>query len=750
MSNLENENRRIGESDASEKSLGMIVASDTHENAETVLTTVPATHDPKALDAHVKAGHELIPINGKMPVEKGWRRTTPLSLDNAKARFAVGSNIGVRLRDTDLVIDVDPRHFAENDQPLDRLKADFSLPETPFVRTGGGGLHLYLRKPVDVLIVNALTEYAGIEFKSLGRQVVAAGSIHPDSGKPYSHDDDPLAVSLAEAPEAPTAFLDAIKKPSVSSSDNSFGEIEAERLGELLEMIDVTSYQEQTKWCDLMMACHHATGGSGVEEFIAWSVSDPEYSDHREKIIQRWNSLDNKPGAIAIATLIDALPKDKRREIIESIGRVSPTDDFPNDDVEVDSESSFSGWDEWVFVASAMQFIRREDGVKYRTDQWKALYGGLHPDGEILSAVWKSIIPIKKFEALVYLPEAPEFPYGENTGFYNIWRKSGVEAKFGDVKPFLDHMDFLFPNEADCELVFDYLALLTQKPADKIHFALLIRGAQGTGKSWIGNLMELIIGKPNVVRPSNDEVISKWTRWMEGSQLAVVEELMTLGRLVVANRLKPVITDSTIRIEEKNCSIYSIPNKLNFLCFTNHEDALKIEHGDRRWLVVFSPAVKQDAAYYERLFGYLAEGGAAYVKHWLLQRQVVLNGHGVAPPTSSKETMRRSSMGDAESYLLELFEGVEAPFDFDLVRVDDLIQVVPAKLVGRSNLRVRLAKFLKEELGAVNHTRYTKGDAKRPSYQLWSLRNHEVWEGIGAAGRIDAYVAHYAIDLAVD
>ena len=99
-----------------------------------------------------------------------------------------------------------------------------------------------------------------------------------------------------------------------------------------------------------------------------------------------------------------------------------------------------------------------------------------------------------------------------------------------------------------------------------------------------------------------------------------------------------------IRIEEKNCSLYSIPNHLNFICFTVHEDALKIEHGDRRWLVVFSPAVKTEAAYYERLFGYLENGGAAFVKHFLLHRQIVLNGQGVAPATSGKETMRRMSM----------------------------------------------------------------------------------------------------------
>jgi hypothetical protein len=717
------------------------------EDAAVLASETPSKHDPDALDAHASAGHDLIPITGKAPTEKGWRRASPLSLDRAKGRMTRGGNIGIRLRGADLVVDVDPRHFAAGDDPLARLTADFGLPEAPFVKTGGGGLHLYLRKPVDAEIVNGLPNYEGIEFKSFGRQVVAAGSIHPETGKPYGLDDDPLAMLLSEAPEAPTALLVAIGKPSAASSSDCFGELEPERLAEWLGWIDVSEYRDETKWRELMMSCHQATGGGGIDEFVTWSTSDPDYAGDGDKIRQRWNSLDNKPGAITIKTLIAALPAERRREAIESLGRVSAEDDFPEDVEGQPSSTPLANvWDGWVFVAEAMQFIRREDGRKYRTDQWKALYGGLYPDGEILGAVWKARIPIRKFEALVYLPEAPEFPDGETGGRYNIWRKSGVEARLGDVKPFLEHMAFLFPDEGDRDLVLDYLALLTQKPADKIHFALLVRGSQGTGKSWIGNLMERIVGRPNTVRPSNDEVISKWTRWMEGAQLAVVEELMTLGRLEVANRLKPVITDPTIRIEEKNCSIYSIPNKLNFLCFTNHEDALKIEHGDRRWLVVFSPAVKKDAAHYERLFGYLENGGAAFVKHWLLQRRIVLNGHGVAPATSGKETMRRMSMGDAESYLLDLYESNEAPFDFDLVRVDDLVSAVPVKLAGRSSLRSRLAKFLKEEIGAVAHTRHTKQHANRPPWQLWSLRNHEVWDNIGAAGRIDAYVARYAID----
>ena len=96
---------------------------------------------------------------------------------------------------------------------------------------------------------------------------------------------------------------------------------------------------------------------------------------------------------------------------------------------------------------------------------------------------------------------------------------------------------------------------------------------------------------------------------------------------------------------------------------------------------------------------------------------------------------------------MELFEERQPPFDFDLVRVDDLVDAVPSALRGRSNLRARVSKFLKEEIGAVGHARYTKADRQRPAYQLWSIRNHDIWDNIGASGRIDAYLSHTSDDV---
>ena len=80
--------------------------------------------------------------------------------------------------------------------------------------------------------------------------------------------------------------------------------------------------------------------------------------------------------------------------------------------------------------------------------------------------------------------------------------------------------------------------------------------------------------------------------------------------------------------------------------------------------------------------------------------------------------------------------------DETLVRLDEVVAVVPSALRGRSNLRGRVSKFLKDEAKAVMHSRYTKGES-RPAYQLWSIRNHGHWQQIGTSGRIDAFLEHH-------
>lgn len=180
----------------------------------------------------VSSGFTLIPLSGKIPLNKEWQQTEYNMFDSAEN---YPGNYGVKLSADILVIDYDRRNDkTQGKQAIKNLQKylDGVVFDTFTVATGGGGLHIYLRKPPEIAVVNQLykakkdrngnivsedfAEFSGIEFKSLGRQVVGPCSIHPETKKPYK-----IAFGKpSHIMDAPQKLLDLIqKKDSVPGID---------------------------------------------------------------------------------------------------------------------------------------------------------------------------------------------------------------------------------------------------------------------------------------------------------------------------------------------------------------------------------------------------------------------------------------------------------------------------------------------------------------------------------------------------
>lgn len=134
-----------------------------------------------------RAGYALFPMSGftSVPGVVDWP-------DAPYDQFATGDdfkncNYGIALKDDDLVIDVDPRNFVPGDNPLERLALSLGVEkfETYTVVTGGGGLHIYLKKPKGIPIRKKHKSFPGIDFLSYGSFTVGPGSIHHKNKKPY-------------------------------------------------------------------------------------------------------------------------------------------------------------------------------------------------------------------------------------------------------------------------------------------------------------------------------------------------------------------------------------------------------------------------------------------------------------------------------------------------------------------------------------------------------------------------------------
>lgn len=181
----------------------------------------------KSAKCYADAGYTIIRVAGKIPAA-GWNSAdyvfaddVPAFLSNDGGEVFRGKdkkiipwdgNFGVLLSRRDLVIDIDPRNFKEGDKPHVRLFAALGIEIKNFgaiARTGGGGIHIYLRLPEGVKIKETHPDYPGIEFKSRGRQVVGVGSVHPDTKKRYEWAGG-LPINAIE--EAPAALVELIRR----------------------------------------------------------------------------------------------------------------------------------------------------------------------------------------------------------------------------------------------------------------------------------------------------------------------------------------------------------------------------------------------------------------------------------------------------------------------------------------------------------------------------------------------------------
>lgn len=292
----------------------------------------------------LRAGYDLFPLARakKIPRDKGWRLKTYQPAD-LKQWLAAGGNLGVRLREIDLVIDVDPRNFQPDDDPLSRLSEviGFDLDNAPMVMSGRGdrGRHLYYRKPEHVRIVGKLSDYPGIDFRSVGALVVAPGSIHPDTGGVYLVNEVD-APAITDVFDAPGALLDMLVRPERdinAITGDRVGRISNEQLAALLAALDPTAYGpgHHDEWFALMAACHDATAGHGLAEWLEWCGRDSTYNNatDEEATTRRWQSLTaGRDHGASYRTLLAAVSKAGRPDLVASLDKgphAFTDDDFP-------------------------------------------------------------------------------------------------------------------------------------------------------------------------------------------------------------------------------------------------------------------------------------------------------------------------------------------------------------------------------------------------------------------------------------
>jgi hypothetical protein len=284
------------------------------------------------------------------------------------------------------------------------------------------------------------------------------------------------------------------------------------------------------------------------------------------------------------------------------------------------------------------------------------------------------------FESFSYMPDKPEDFYGN----LNLWRKSGIEPKQGDVRWFHDHVKWLFADDA--KHVLNWMAWVLQHQDLHPKHALLIHGEhQGTGKSVIANTMRRLLGTSNCTLLDQSALELDHDGWKVRTKLLIIEEVRPgFGSSnAVMKKLHPLISEDTVHVDMKNRNDFDMTNVMAVLDGSNKPDALTMDDSDRRHCIVSTDRngvilKPKPKPYYRTIYGKDGVGGylndpvaMAALAYDLLNRPLGdYSAQDPAPFTAAKGRMIEQTAGRVQKWLLD------NPPSERLVNVNRIVQQI--------------------------------------------------------------------------
>lgn len=341
-------------------------------------------------------------------------------------------------------------------------------------------------------------------------------------------------------------------------------------------------------------------------------------------------------------------------------------------------------------------------------------------------------------ESITYAPGNEQIIDGK----WNAWTGFGVPSAKGDVRPFLELVNFVFRDaEPEAKKWFlQWCAYPIQYPGTKLFSAVVVWGPHhGTGKSFIGYILRDLYGE-NGIKIGDEELNGTYTWWAQNKQFIMGEEITGTDKRQASNKLKDLITGERVPINEKYLPSFTLPNTINFYFTSNEPNAFFLQDTDRRFFIheVKGGPHPDGDAFYDKITAWRTNGGLSALRYYL-ENDIDVSSFrpkGAAFFTQAKQDMivdNKSELGRWVYALktdpvraLSLLGNAKAANECDLFTINQLFQAFnPANDPKRGSIN-----GLSRELKAAEFYKAYKGQSiqtKLTAQKLWIVRNTDKW-----------------------
>lgn len=227
------------------------------------------------------------------------------------------------------------------------------------------------------------------------------------------------------------------------------------------------------------------------------------------------------------------------------------------------------------------------------------------------------------------------------------------------IQPILTHIhDIIAANNDEVyKYIVSWVSYIIKNPKAKTEVALVINGDQGTGKNMpFTDIICKLLGIYATPNLNNlDYLTGKFNAMLENKKLIVCNEISSAdtNKYFNADSLKSILTEKRMLINQKCEPVREVENVVNLIIVSNHVAPVKIERGDRRYMVTTtSNKYAGDYEYFNKL--------AQVINHPEFYQQLFTffmncdisnwNSRNI-PMTESKENIQQSSLSPFELFI---------------------------------------------------------------------------------------------------
>lgn len=268
---------------------------------------------------------------------------------------------------------------------------------------------------------------------------------------------------------------------------------------------------------------------------------------------------------------------------------------------------------------------------------------------------WLQHAKRKQYDTMVFAP-GQDVP-----GVYNLWKGFACEPIPGDCSKFLRHM---FDNICDKQQgYYDYLigwmARCVQLPASPGQTAVVLRGRQGTGKSFFAKTFGALFGRHFLQVADPKHLVGSFNAHLRDCVVLFSDEAFYAGDKKHESVLKMLITEEVISIEAKGIDVEAAPNFVHCIFASNNDWVVPAGQDERRFFVLdVSEAQKQNSGYFRDLQKELDSGGREALLHFLLNYDLTEFEVRHVPKTKALQEQKLLSLTpDEEWWYKKLMDG---------------------------------------------------------------------------------------------